>query len=96
MKGIIKFDFAKMFFYQKDVRVEAYEDLVEVDYHCVEEFSKGDEVEILKEIEGNHFSGGKGYVIYNPKNHASTVVACHVLDILVGKENSVCVSGFGQ
>lgn len=80
MKATIKFDFARMFLYKDEIREEESEDVIEVDYDCLDEFNIGDEVEILKIVESKEFSGGKGYVIYNPKNNASTVVAYHVLN----------------
>lgn len=84
MKGIITFDFCKTFFYKNEVWEDdkEYADVVEVRWEEVDEFNVDDEVEILKVIESDKFSGGKGYVIFNPKNHASTVVAYHALKII--------------
>ena len=84
LKAIIAFDFARLFFYKNEVweDEEQCADVVEVIWDDVDDFIAGDEVEILKVIESDKFSGGKGYVIYNPRNHASAVVAYHVLDFI--------------
>lgn len=81
MKARIAFDFCNTFFYKNNVweDIDNCADVIEVDWEEVKEFNKGDEVEVLKVVEDNRFSGGKGYVIYNPTNAASTVVAYHVL-----------------
>ena len=91
LKAIITFDFAKLFFYKNEAweDEEQCADVVEVIWDDVDEFNMGDEVEILKIVESDKFSGGKGYVIYNPKNHASTAVACHTLKFIDEYEDKI-------
>jgi hypothetical protein len=79
MKATIKFDFANLFLYMSDIDNE---DLIDVQWDNLYEMNKGDEVEILKVFDTDEFSGGKGYVIYNPKTFQSCTVAYHVLDII--------------
>lgn len=81
MKAVINVDFAKMFFYPEDVHQQGNGKMVGYAEQCVEKFSNGDEVEVLKVIEDAELEGGKGYLIYNSSNHASTVVAEHVLSL---------------
>jgi hypothetical protein len=68
-----------LFLYEKEI---SEDDLVDIDYDNLTEWNKGDEVEVLKVVDSKDFSGGKGYVIYNPKNHKSITVAYHVIDFL--------------
>lgn len=82
MKATIKRDFAKLFFRQTDVQASATESTLAVDWSLVEEFSCGDEVEVFRVIEDALLEGEKGYLIYNPKNHATSVVTEDVLDLI--------------
>jgi hypothetical protein len=79
MKAEIKFDFLQLFLYEQEI---SEDDILDIDHDNLTEWNKGDEVEVLKVIDSEDFSGGKGYVIYNPKNHKSITVAYHVIDFL--------------
>lgn len=48
----------------------------------LQEFDKGDVVEILKVINTKQFIADKAYVIYNPKTIASLVVSSMFVDIV--------------
>lgn len=78
-KAIIKFDFYQLFFYGHEVDDN---DQVEIDNECVTSWKDGDEVEVLKFVDNPDFSGGKAFVIYNPKTSESITVASHVIEVL--------------
>jgi hypothetical protein len=79
MKAIIKFDFLQLFLYKEDI---GEDDLIDTDWENLTEWKKGDEAEVVKVVDTLDFQGGKGYVIYNPKNHKSITVGCHVIDFI--------------
>lgn len=82
MKATIEFDFATMFLYRSDIYDNGLVDVVEVIEKQLYDFKKDDVVEVLKVFESEEFSGGIGYVIFNPKTHRSISVAGHVISFI--------------
>ena len=58
-------------------------DLVEnIDDENIIQFSKGDEVEILRTIEDNSFLSGIGYVCLNTRNNESVTLDSSFVDLI--------------
>lgn len=58
-------------------------DLVgDIDYENIIQFSKGDEVEILRTIEDSSFLSGIGYVCLNARNNESVTLDSSFIDLI--------------
>lgn len=90
MKGIVTEDFRFVGVVQDEIEIK----LSTFEEEDVFGFHEGDEVEVLKTIEGKDFISGLGYVIYNPNTAESitidsmfvTIITDELDDILIHKE----------
>ena len=73
MRGYINKSFRTVFLPVKRIYVDI-EEMEECEDEDLNYFYEGDEVEVLRVIEDEAFNSGKGYVILNLENNASTTV----------------------
>ena len=72
LKGVINTTFEFI-----DVNLVEY-----IDDENIIQFSKGDEVEILRIIEDNSFLSGIGYVCLNTRNNESVTIDSSFIDLI--------------